>query len=83
MASPRVYPGQTIQGRISGSGYANLYVAATARTTKWLSAVVNHAANGFRCRFQYAGTDVQPVFEIGVELAGGDVVFLGLPVMVG
>ncbi|HCC43304.1 MAG TPA: hypothetical protein DEQ32_02820, partial [Gammaproteobacteria bacterium] len=27
MASPRVYPGQKINGRISGSGFANLYLA--------------------------------------------------------
>ena len=77
MASPRVYPGQTIQGRISGSGSANLYVAAYGENDEVvISRGESVPLTDSGVDFSMPVPDVQPVFEIGVELAGGDEVFL-------
>ncbi len=77
MASPRVYPGQTINGRISGSGSANLYLASYGGDDEVVISRGEPAQlNESGVTFSMPVPSVQPVFEIGVELPEGGVVFL-------
>ena len=77
MASPRVYPGQTINGRISGSGSANLYLASYGGDDEVVISRGEPAQlNESGVTFSMPVPSVQPVFEIGVELLEGGVVFL-------
>ena len=77
MASPRVYPGQTITGRVSGSGSVNLYIASYGESDE----VVISRGDSVEISDDGVGISmlvpqVHPVFEIGVELADAGVVFL-------
>ena len=77
MASPRVYPGQIINGRISGSGSANLYLASYGGDDEVVISRGEPAQlNESGVTFSMPVPSVQPVFEIGVELPEGGVVFL-------
>jgi len=77
MASPRVYPGQKINGRISGSGFANLYLASYGGDDEVVISRGKPAQlNESGVTFSMPVPSVQPVFEIGVELPEGGVVFL-------
>ena len=77
MASPRVYPGQKINGRISGSGSANLYLASYDGDDEVVISRGEPAQlNESGVTFSMPVPSVQPVFEIGVELPEGGVVFL-------
>mgnify|MGYP001256137811 CR=1 FL=1 len=77
MASPRVYPGQKINGRISGSGSANLYLASYGGDDEVVISRGEPAQlNESGVTFSMPVPSVQPVFEIGVELPEGGVVFL-------
>ena len=77
MASPRVYPGQKINGRISGSGSANLYLASYGGDDEVVISRGKPAQlNESGVTFSMPVPSVQPVFEIGVELPEGGVVFL-------
>ena len=77
MASPRVYPGQTVSSRLSGSASACLYVASYGENDEVVitrSEPVPLDENGIDLSMEVPA--VQPVFEIGVELVNGGVVFL-------
>ena len=77
MASPRVYPGQTLSAHISGSGTASLYVASYGDDDEVV------ISRGESVQLTDAGAElnmpipaVQPVFEIGVELSDAGVAYL-------
>jgi len=77
MASPRVYPGQTVSGRISGTGAANLYIASYGENDEvFISRGEPVALTESGVALSMPVPNVHPVFEIGVEIGAGGVVFL-------
>ena len=72
MASPRVYPGQTIYADLEGPDPANLYVAFYGNGDR--IEILRSAAsqNSAQYRIEYKiPPEAHPVFEIGVELPDG------------
>ncbi len=77
MASPRVFPGQTLTCRVSGSGLVNLYIASYSDTDEVI------ISRGDAVQVEETGTEisfavpaVHPVFEVGVETPDGGVLYL-------
>ena len=77
MASPRVYPGQMVSCRVSGSVTANLYVASYGLNDEVI------ISRGDSIQITDIGIDitmpvpfVHPVFEVGLELPEAGTVFL-------
>ena len=77
MASPRVYPGQTLSAHVSGTGSASLYVASYGDDDEVI------ISRGESVQLMETGIElgmpipaVQPVFEVGVELADAGVAYL-------
>jgi len=77
MASPRVFPGQTLTCRVSGSGLVSLYIASYSDTDEVI------ISRGDAVQVEETGTEisfavpaVHPVFEVGVETPDGGVLYL-------
>ena len=69
MASPRIYPGQTVSCRVSGPTTANLYVASYGLNDEVI------ISRGDSVQITDIGVDismpipsVHPIFEVGLEL---------------